>query len=703
MIILLFASFLFFYSTSKINAQETCLITDPACQPRMEYLYSEGSGTTIHDTSGNSLPGSLVEGVSWVDGKLGTGLLFDGYEGYVNAGSSDSIDNLPEGSFSGESWIKIAPPLAGNNRYFGIMHKVGSSEENGWFFNVNWIDSEQKYQLWFFQRMTQRTVNYAAEIPMTPNEWHHVAFTYDEISKTIKFYFDGQQVVSQKSVSGLGDYVGDDSGDLIVGRFRTTFTPMNLDSTRLYAYERQSSEIARASKVVDVRDFGASGDDQVFDQGAFLSAAQYLNQFGGGIVYIPSGTYLLDRVNGTRSTIELDGMSNIDFVGDGDTSILKLNPLGNYPEHADTHIMQLKQTNSISFSDFKIDGSKEAYTYHDEQMHGIYLLNARDTRMNRMTFFEMRGDGIFVIGDNEVACTEIPCFTENIYVGNSAFLNNGRSGIANQGGIRKITYEGNIFNFTSDQDIDFEPTGIRPGPEDVTIRNNILNHSNGTFSLTLGGTTPELKSKRFVVTDNHITGGVMIFRMDDIVFSGNTIEIPNTFYQRALTIWSHTSNVLIQNNTITSNGDYVVYAAYDTNSNSTIDSNVIVQNGFGDGIMLYATKDNHTVSNNMIYGQPSGVSLNGIVARIPSNDHVYRTNYTITNNSISGFTQGVVVSTNNIETKYDVMAVTNNTWYVPTILPGMKPVLFKTGNNDDAPATDVIINPTVSGNYIIAD
>ncbi len=47
---------------------------------------------------------------------------------------------------------------------------------------------------------------------------------------------------------------------------------------------------------VNIRDFGATGDGVTNDTSAIQSAMDYLASAGGGTLYVPAGTYLIDNV-----------------------------------------------------------------------------------------------------------------------------------------------------------------------------------------------------------------------------------------------------------------------------------------------------------------------------------------------------------------------------------------------------------------------
>jgi len=48
------------------------------------WRFEEGSGTTVFDSSGNGLDGTLVGGATWTEGRIGGGIELDGTSGYVS-------------------------------------------------------------------------------------------------------------------------------------------------------------------------------------------------------------------------------------------------------------------------------------------------------------------------------------------------------------------------------------------------------------------------------------------------------------------------------------------------------------------------------------------------------------------------------------------------------------------------------------------
>jgi hypothetical protein len=66
-----------------------------------EWHFDEGAGSVVEDSSGNGNDG-VIRGATWVKGKYGGALSFDGVDDYVTVG----IINRPTNTFTFEAWIK---------------------------------------------------------------------------------------------------------------------------------------------------------------------------------------------------------------------------------------------------------------------------------------------------------------------------------------------------------------------------------------------------------------------------------------------------------------------------------------------------------------------------------------------------------------------------------------------------------------------
>lgn len=70
-----------------------------------EWHFDEGSGSIVADSSGNGNDG-VIHGATWVEGKYGKALSFDGVDDYINCGNDGSLKRSNT-DFTIEAWIKL--------------------------------------------------------------------------------------------------------------------------------------------------------------------------------------------------------------------------------------------------------------------------------------------------------------------------------------------------------------------------------------------------------------------------------------------------------------------------------------------------------------------------------------------------------------------------------------------------------------------
>src|SRR4029077_9802202 len=71
--------------------------------PVAAYAFTEGSGTTTKDASGNGLTGTLQAATWTTSGKFGNALSFNGASGYVNIGNPTALQLTSSATWS--AWI----------------------------------------------------------------------------------------------------------------------------------------------------------------------------------------------------------------------------------------------------------------------------------------------------------------------------------------------------------------------------------------------------------------------------------------------------------------------------------------------------------------------------------------------------------------------------------------------------------------------
>jgi Concanavalin A-like lectin/glucanases superfamily/Bacterial Ig-like domain/IPT/TIG domain len=196
----------------------------PASMPVAAYAFTEGTGTTTDDWSGNGNRASLVRGAAWGTGAVSGGLMLPGGNNDLLVPSSDSI--ALTNAFTFEAWVNP------------------SSQSQGllWSRNPDDTGGNPLYELWvlpmgavyFDARLNgiDFPLMPAARLPL--DDWTHLALTFD--GSWLRLYLDGIEVAS-RTVSGSLGATNEpmDIGKGVAGR---------MDEVRIYRRALSPPEIA---------------------------------------------------------------------------------------------------------------------------------------------------------------------------------------------------------------------------------------------------------------------------------------------------------------------------------------------------------------------------------------------------------------------------------------------------------------------------
>lgn len=173
------------------------------------YGMEEGSGTTVHDLSGNGNDGT-VENPLWVDGKYGKGL---------RLGEMDQVLTVPDApslrtsdALTVEAWVKgdgYCPMLVAKDNSYWMGESFGLS--------------------------TGGQVHEGAPIGVSSGNWTHLALVYD--GSTLRYVLDGLYWAGEAlPVTGAVDY---DSSPLMIGQCSDAI----VDEVRVYRRGLSDEEI----------------------------------------------------------------------------------------------------------------------------------------------------------------------------------------------------------------------------------------------------------------------------------------------------------------------------------------------------------------------------------------------------------------------------------------------------------------------------
>jgi hypothetical protein len=212
------------------------------------WAFDENAGGTAQDSSPYGNDGSLVNGPTWVPGRYGSALRFDGSSSYVD------VPDAPQLNLT--SAITIAVWINGNS--YGATRRV---LQKGYSDNQYKLTAESLLRIRLAGLLDGLV---SASVPPL-GEWHHVACTYDGVS--LKLYVDAGEVGSgtaSGTISVTGDSLcigckspSDSAGDHFDGV---------IDEVRFYDRALTPAELERvmSNATLDVSDLAANPLDGEF-------------------------------------------------------------------------------------------------------------------------------------------------------------------------------------------------------------------------------------------------------------------------------------------------------------------------------------------------------------------------------------------------------------------------------------------------------
>ena len=169
------------------------------------WLFDEGQGTVAKDKTNNKSDGK-INNATWVDGKFGKALDFNGTNANVEIPNSGV---LSVEQFTLMAWVKV-PGFTGGWQTIATLNTDGPIRNYGLFIN----DKTGLVHYSFTSGKAWQSFNATSNI--ADGKWRHIAATYD--MKVFKCYVDGKvdgetavnnlKPDSAKTVFTIGSWVG---------------------------------------------------------------------------------------------------------------------------------------------------------------------------------------------------------------------------------------------------------------------------------------------------------------------------------------------------------------------------------------------------------------------------------------------------------------------------------------------------------------
>ncbi|RCV64106.1 PKD repeat-containing protein [Methanophagales archaeon] len=173
-----------------------------------EWHLDEGAGAITKDSSGNKNDATLVNDPTWVKGKVGHGLSFDGTDDYAVCDHKSSLELT--GAITVEAWVNWT---GDGNPYF--VTKCGEAGDRSYDLSGN-TDGTVEFRVGGVDCNTIKSSG-AAQVPI--GEWVYLVGTY-EPSNYVRLFVNGTlaeedttSVPAAQGENGLSWYIGSRGGD----------------------------------------------------------------------------------------------------------------------------------------------------------------------------------------------------------------------------------------------------------------------------------------------------------------------------------------------------------------------------------------------------------------------------------------------------------------------------------------------------------
>lgn len=207
-------------------------------------------------------------------GIAGNAILFDGTEDFIRIPDAPHLDGMT--CLTIEAWfcplnVQLARPIVWKSDG-GDMHTERSYE-------LQLPNSHNQAYISFFSGTSGWTALSKDEMQLVPNQWIHVAATYDSIEGIAQLYINGILAVSvDRQVGGapISEAIRDSNADLFLGAalgkyLQGEFTYGLLDEVRLWNVARSGSQVGMYyNRIVSPDETGLIGywnfDEDFYDQ-----------------------------------------------------------------------------------------------------------------------------------------------------------------------------------------------------------------------------------------------------------------------------------------------------------------------------------------------------------------------------------------------------------------------------------------------------
>lgn len=220
---------------------------------------------------------------------------------------------------------------------------------------------------------------------------------------------------------------------------------------------------------LNVTSYGANGSNQTDDTAAINSAITAAYNKGGGVVWVPGGTYMIDI---TGDGIGISMKSNVTLQMSSSSTLRS-----NASSLAGYKIILIGNANNVTVNGGNIIGDRKTHNgTSGEWGMGISILGSSNVHILNVNISDCWGDGIYIANSSQKT------YSENILVENFNLTNNRRQGISIIS-VKKCTIRNGEISYTNGVDpqsgIDVEPNSTSQYIQGLLMENINTEYNQG--------------------------------------------------------------------------------------------------------------------------------------------------------------------------------------------------------------------------------
>lgn len=259
------------------------------------------------------------------------------------------------------------------------------------------------------------------------------------------------------------------------------------------------SVIAGALGTFNVVSYGAAGDGATNDVAAIQAAIDAASAAGGGVVFLPEGTYAVESEIALASNVWLEGASWKSLIKRTAVTI--------------DNLLHGVQVDNIQLRNFSIDGQRSIQTKHtsDSDHNNIRFTDCNNVVVENIESYNSVYHGVFITADTSPQDDSSVVAVRDCYLHDNGFRACHIHG-TDDNALDDVIVIGNVCVDNGADPTSGDDTGIYVPLTNINsavVSNNII-HGDGGFGLVLDGTGIETTTTKNTVCQGNIVHDVNI-------------------------------------------------------------------------------------------------------------------------------------------------------------------------------------------------